>query len=62
MAVALANEQLHSLYSSKLGVLHDLINVLGPFSVIFESSSFCKVEFTYIFSAHEIANKITNII
>ena len=40
----------------------DLINVLGPFSVIFSHEIFDKVKFTYISSARETMRKSTKIV
>ena len=41
---------------------YNLIDVLGPFSVILRAWNFCQVKFTYFSSALETARKITKIL
>ena len=41
---------------------YDLINVLGPLSVILQAQKFYKIEFTDIFSAGKKARKMTKIL
>ena len=60
--IALSHEKLHFLQCSVRGVLYDLINVLGPFSVILQPRNFLKVKSTYISSARKIARRITKIL
>ena len=59
--IALSDEKLHFLHCSVRGILYDLINVLGPFSVILQPRNFFNVEFTYISNTRKIAGKITKI-
>ena len=44
--VALNHEKLYFLHCSVRGVLYDLINVLGAFSVILQPLNFLKAKFT----------------
>ena len=39
--------------------LYDLVNVLGPFSIILQPLNLYKVEFTYVSSARKTARKAT---
>ena len=58
---SLINEQLHFLHWSVRGILYDLTNVSGPFSVILQPWNFCKLQFIYISCALDTARKLTKI-
>ena len=51
------HENLYFPYCSVRGVLYDVINVLGPFSVILQPLNFSNVENAYTSSARETARK-----
>ena len=55
--IVLTHEKLHFLYCLVRRAINDLINVFGPFSVIFAIMESLKVEVTYISSARKTAKK-----
>ena len=55
--ISVTDEELDFLHGSVQGVLYDLINVLGPSSVIFQPRNF-RSEFAYISGAHNTTRKV----